>query len=418
MGRQCVDMPETTGNAAGQNYNVLIIGGGMAGLILAAALGSAGVSTAVIEPLAPEKLLDPGFDGRTTAIAGGSRNALASIGVWPEIGDEAADILEIRVSDEHSPLFLHYDHAELDDGPLGHIVENRISRSALRERLTTLSSVKLFFGRRVESLDREGQFARAFLSDGTTLVAQLAIATDGRGSPTRKAANINVRQWRYPQIGIVCTVQHQYPHHGVAQEKFLPAGPFAILPMTGQRSSIVWTEKAELAPALLELPDQEFVEELQIRFGDYLGDLEIVGPKFSYPLGLLHAEHYIAPRLALAGDAAHAIHPIAGQGLNIGIRDAAALAEIIVDALRLGLDPGSVNVLEGYERWRRFDNTMMIAATDGLNRIFSNDVGPIKFARDVGLAAVNRTPPLKRLFMRHAMGVLGDLPRLIRGEPI
>lgn len=411
-------MPETTGNAAGQNYDVLIIGGGMAGLILAAALGSAGVSTAVIEPLAPEKLLDTGFDGRTTAIAGGSRNALASIGVWPGMGDEAADILEIRVSDEHSPLFLHYDHAELDDGPLGHIVENRIIRSVLLERLTTLSSVKLFFGRRVESLDREGQFARAFLSDGTTLVAQLAIATDGRGSPTRKAANINVRQWRYPQIGIVCTVQHQYPHHGVAQEKFLPAGPFAILPMTGQRSSIVWTEKAELAPVLLELPDQEFAEELQIRFGDYLGDLEIVGPKFSYPLGLLHAEHYIAPRLALAGDAAHAIHPIAGQGLNIGIRDAAALAEIIVDALRLGLDPGSVNVLEGYERWRRFDNTMMIAATDGLNRIFSNDVGPIKFARDVGLAAVNRTPPLKRLFMRHAMGVLGDLPRLIRGEPI
>jgi 2-octaprenyl-6-methoxyphenol hydroxylase len=411
-------MPETTGNAAGQNYDVLIIGGGMAGLILAAALGSAGVSTAVIEPLAPEKLLDTGFDGRTTAISAGSRNALASIGVWPGMGDEAADILEIRVSDEHSPLFLHYDHAELDDGPLGHIVENRIIRSALLERLTTLSSVKLFFGRRVESLDREGQFARAFLSDGTTLVAQLAIATDGRGSPTRKAANIKVRQWRYPQIGIVCTVQHQYPHHGVAQEKFLPAGPFAILPMTGQRSSIVWTEKAELAPVLLELPDQEFAEELQIRFGDYLGDLEVVGPKFSYPLGLLHADHYIAPRLALAGDAAHAIHPIAGQGLNIGIRDAAALAEIIVDALRLGLDPGSVNVLEGYERWRRFDNTMMIAATDGLNRIFSNDVGPIKFARDVGLAAVNRTPSLKRLFMRHAMGVLGDLPRLIRGEPI
>ena len=411
-------MPETTGNAAGQNYDVLIIGGGMAGLILAAAWGGAGVSTAVIEPLAPEKLLDTGFDGRTTAISAGSRNALASIGVWPGMGDEAADILEIRVSDEHSPLFLHYDHAELDDGPLGHIVENRIIRSALLERLTTLSSVKLFFGRRVESLDREGQFARAFLSDGTTLVAQLAIATDGRGSPTRKAANINVRQWRYPQTGIVCTVQHQHPHHGIAQEKFLPAGPFAILPMTGQRSSIVWTEKAELAPVLLELPDQEFAEELQIRFGDYLGDLEVVGPKFSYPLGLLHADHYIAPRLALAGDAAHAIHPIAGQGLNIGIRDAAALAEIIVDALRLGLDPGSVNVLEGYERWRRFDNTMMIAATDGLNRIFSNDVGPIKFARDVGLAAVNRTPSLKRLFMRHAMGVLGDLPRLIRGEPI
>jgi 2-octaprenyl-6-methoxyphenol hydroxylase len=411
-------MPKTTGNAAGQSYDVLIIGGGMAGLILAAALGSAGVSTAVIEPLAPEKVLDTGFDGRTTAIAAGSRNALAAIGAWQGMSGDAEDILEIRVSDGHSPLFLHYDHVELDDGPLGHIVENRVIRSALLERLRELSSVKLFFGRRVESLDREGQFVRAFLSDGTTLVAQLAIATDGRGSPTRKAANINVRQWRYPQTGIVCTVQHQHPHHGIAQEQFLPAGPFAILPMTKQRSSIVWTEKAELAPALLELPDQEFEEELQIRFGDYLGDLEIVGPVFSYPLGLLHAEHYIAPRLALAGDAAHAIHPIAGQGLNIGIRDAAALAEIVVDALRLGLDPGSVNVLEDYERWRRFDNTMMIAATDGLNRIFSNDFGLIKLARDVGLAAVNRTPPLKHLFMRHAMGVLGDLPRLIRGESI
>jgi 2-octaprenyl-6-methoxyphenol hydroxylase len=411
-------MPKTTGNATGQNYDVLIIGGGMAGLILAAALGSAGVFTAVIEPLAPEKLLDTGFDGRATAIAAGSRNALASIGAWQRMDAAAEDILEIRVSDGHSPLFLHYDHADLDDGPLGHIVENRVIRSALLERVTELSSVKLFFGRRVQSLDREGQFAKAFLGNGETLVAPLAIATDGRGSPTRKAADINVRQWRYPQTGIVCTVQHQHPHHGVAQEKFLPAGPFAILPMTKQRSSIVWTEKAALAPSLLELPDREFAEELKIRFGDYLGDLKIVGPKFSYPIGLLHAEDYVAPRLALAGDAAHAIHPIAGQGLNIGIRDAAALAEIVVDALRLGLDPGSINVLENYERWRRIDNTMMIAATDGLNRVFSNDVGPIKFARDVGLAAVNRTPPLKRLFMRHAMGVLGDLPRLIRGESI
>ncbi len=411
-------MPETTGISAGQNYDVLIIGGGMAGLILAVALGTAGVSTAVIEPLAPEKLLDTGFDGRTTAIAGGSRNALAAIGAWRGMAGDAEDILEIRVSDGHSPLFLHYDHLDLDDGPLGYIVENQIIRSALLERLAPLSSVKLLFGRRVQSLDREGPFAKAVLSDGETVMAHLAIATDGRGSPTREAANINVKQWRYPQTGIVCTVKHQHPHHGIAQEHFLPAGPFAILPMTEQRSSIVWTEKADLAPKILELPDPEFAEELQIRFGDYLGDLEIVGPKFSYPLGLLHAEHYITPRLALAGDAAHAIHPIAGQGLNIGIRDAAALAEIVVDALRLGLDPGSINVLETYERWRRFDNTMMIAATDGLNRVFSNDVAPIKLARDIGLAAVNQTPPLKRLFMRHAMGVLGDLPRLIRGEPI
>jgi 2-octaprenyl-6-methoxyphenol hydroxylase len=411
-------MPKLMESAVAQNYDVLIIGGGMAGLILAVALGGAGVSTAVIEPLAPEQLLDTGFDGRTTAIAAGSRKALEAIGVWHGMAAAAEDILEIRVSDGHSPLFLHYDHVELDDGPLGHIVENRIIRSALLKRLSALSSVELYFGRRVNSLDREGSFATATLSNGETIAAPLAIATDGRSSPTRQAANIHVKQWRYPQTGIVCTVKHQHDHRGVAQEQFLPAGPFAILPMTKQRSSIVWTEKSALAPKLLELPKKAFAEELQIRFGDYLGDLEIVGPVFSYPLGLLHADKYVIPRLALAGDAAHAIHPIAGQGLNIGIRDAAALAEIVVDALRLGLDPGSPNVLEDYERWRRFDNTMMIAATDGLNRIFSNDVGPIKLARDLGLATVNRTPPLKRLFMRHAMGVLGDLPRLIRGEPI
>ncbi|NKB20075.1 MAG: 2-octaprenyl-6-methoxyphenyl hydroxylase [Alphaproteobacteria bacterium] len=411
-------MPNKGRNTAEQDFDVLIIGGGMAGLILATALGSAGVSAAVIEPLPPHKMLDTGFDGRTTAIAAGSRNALASIGAWAGMSGNAENILEIRVSDGHSPLFLHYDHVELDNGPLGYIVENREIRSVLLDRLAALPTVKLFFGQRVESLDRDGHFASAHLSSGVTLKARLAIATDGRRSPTRTAAGINVKQWRYPQTGIVCTVKHQHPHRGVAQEHFLPAGPFAILPMTEQRSSIVWTEKAELAPAFLNLPAAEFADELRRRFGDYLGELEIVGPVFSYPLGLLYAEHYIAPRLALAGDAAHAIHPIAGQGLNIGIRDAAALAEIVVDALRLGLDPGSINVLEDYEKWRRFDNTMMIAATDGLNRLFSNNVAPVKLARDVGLLMVNRTPTLKRLFMRHAMGVLGDLPRLIRGEPI
>jgi 2-octaprenyl-6-methoxyphenol hydroxylase len=188
--------------------------------------------------------------------------------------------------------------------------------------------------------------------------------------------------------------------------------------MTGRRSSIVWTERAELAPALLALDDSDFLAELTLRFGDYLGKLDIVGPRFSYPLGLMHAERYIAPRLALAGDAAHAIHPIAGQGLNIGWRDVAALAEVVIDALRLGADPGSLATLERYERWRRVDNAMMLAATDALNRLFSNDIAPVRLARDAGLAAVNRVPPLKRLFMRHAMGVLGDVPRLVRGEPL
>ena len=398
--------------------DVLIIGGGMAGLILASALGCAGIAVSIIEPTPRKKILNTKFDGRTTAIAAGSRNALSAIGAWEPMREKAADILDIRISDGHSPLFLHFDHLDLNVGPLGHIVENRTIRRALLERLDDLPTVKLHFGSCVETLDRGGPLVRALLDNGKTLKALVAVATDGRGSPTRKAANIGVKHWRYPQRGIVCTVKHERDHCGVAQEHFLPAGPFAILPMTGQRSSIVWTEKEELAPAILDLPEEEFAEELNLRFGDYLGDLEIVNPIFSYPLGFLHASQYIVPRLALAGDAAHAVHPIAGQGLNIGIRDVAVLAEVITEALRLGLDPGSVNVLEAYEQSRRFDNTMMLAATDGLNRLFSNDIAPVRLARDVGLAMVNKTPPLKRVLMRHAMGFLGDIPRLIRGEQI
>ena len=398
--------------------DVVIIGGGMTGLILAAALGTAGLVVSVIEQSSRERLLKSTFDGRTTAIAAGSRNALSVIGAWEGMEEKASDILDIRISDGLSPLFLHFGHADLDEGPLGHIVENRIIRSALLERLDELPTVKLIFDCCVKTLKRGEHFAEAELDNGQKLKASIAVATDGRRSPTREAAEIGVKQWRYPQIGIVCTVKHEHDHCGVAQEHFLPAGPFAILPMTGRRSSIVWTEKETLAPSFLELSKKEFTEELNLRFGDYLGHLEVIDPIFSYPLGFLHADRYVMPRLALAGDAAHAIHPIAGQGLNIGIQDAAVLAEIIAEAVRLGLDPGSVNVLEAYEQRRRFDNTMMLAATDGLNRLFSNDITPIRILRDIGLSMVNETPPLKRLLMRQAMGVLGDLPRLVRGEKI
>jgi 2-octaprenyl-6-methoxyphenol hydroxylase len=401
-----------------ETCDAVIIGGGMTGLILAAALGNAGIAVSVIERSSREGILNSRFDGRTTAIAAGSRRALSSIGAWEGMQEKASDILDIRISDGRSPLFLHFGHADLDEGPLGHIVENRIIRSALLERLDELETVKLVFGCSVKTLERGKHFVEARLKNGKKLKASVAVATDGRGSPTREAAEIGVKQWRYPQIGIVCTVQHERDHFGAAQEHFLPAGPFAILPMTGRRSSIVWTEKETLAPSILELSKKEFTEELNRRFGDYLGNLKTIDPIFSYPLGFLHADQYIMPRLALAGDAAHTIHPIAGQGLNIGIQDAAVLAEIITDAVRLGLDPGSVNVLESYEKRRRFDNTMMLAATDGLNRLFSNDITPIRILRDIGLAMVNKTPPLKRLLMRQAMGVLGDLPRLIRGEKI
>jgi 2-octaprenyl-6-methoxyphenol hydroxylase len=409
----------TWDGSGGAETDVLIIGGGMVGMTLAAALAGAGVRVVVIDAQPARLRTAPAFDGRVSAIAAGSKAMLAAIGVWPRLEAEAEPILDIRVSDGHSPLFLHYDHRDLGDGPLGHMVENRHLRQALLAHLAGLESARLIDGRKVVSLDRDGARAAARLNDGRIVRAPLAVATDGSGSPTRRGAGIGITQWRYPQTGIVTTVAHARPHRGIAQEHFLPAGPFAILPMAGRRSSIVWTERTALAQRLVALDEAAFSAELALRFGDYLGKLRPVGPRFSYPLALLHADSYVAPRLALAGDAAHAMHPIAGQGLNMGLRDVAALAEVAVDGIRLGLDPGSPAVLEKYQRWRRFDNALMLAATDGLNRLFSNDVAPVRLARDLGLAAVNRMPPLKRLLMRQAMGLLGgDRPRLARGEAL
>ena len=268
----------------------------------------------------------------------------------------------------------------------------------------------------VERVEYAGGAATAALSDGSVICAGLVAAADGKASPLRAAAKIRTIAWSYPQTAIVCTVRHAEPHRGVAVEHFLPAGPFAILPMTGQRSSIVWTERSALVPALLAAGETAFLGELARRFGDHLGAIEIEGPRWSYPLSFLFATRATAPRLALIGEAAHLIHPIAGQGFNLGIRDIAALAQAIVDARRLGLDIGSTAVLRRYEASRQLDAALLGAVTDGLNRLFSNDAAPVRLVRDLGLAAVNRAPPLKRLFMRHAMGTLGDLPRLVRGE--
>ena len=396
----------------------VIVGGGMVGSLLAVALGTAGVSVAVIDRETASAMTDSAFDGRASAIAAGSQRVLTTLGVWDRMAHAAEPILEIRVSDGASPLFLHYDHEDIGDGPLGYIVENQAIRAALAEAVTDLEAVRVLDGRTVEKLERTPSSALALLDDGTRVKGQVAFAADGRRSPTRQAAGIGTAEWRYAQIGIVCTVAHDRPHRGVAQEHFLASGPFAILPLTGNRSSIVWTERADLAPTLLALDDAGFAHELGLRFGDYLGALEVVGARFSYPLALSHAHDYVAPRLALVGDAAHAIHPIAGQGLNLGIRDVAALAEVVVDTVRLGLDPGASTALDRYQRWRRFDNLVMLAVTDGLNRLFSNDIGPVKLARDAGLAVVDRLPPIKRLFMSHAMGLVGDLPRLVRGVPL
>jgi len=410
--RQCDHLAIMTDISA----DILVIGGGLVGGPLACALAGAGVSVAVVDGEVPEQALAPSFDGRASAVALAPQRMLAAIGLWPDIDPLAAPIMQIRVSDGASPLFLHYDHAEIGDEPLGWIVENRALRHAIQLGLRRQSKVTWIAPAKVVQLERGPHRVEARLDDGRRIGAALAVGADGRASPIRSGAGIGITSWDYGQTAIVCTVAHEKPHHDTAQEHFLPAGPFAILPLRGNRSSVVWTEKAHLAGPILAQDEPGFMRELESRFGDYLGRLTLEGPRFGYPLNFQLAQSYTAPRLALIGDAAHGMHPVAGQGMNMGLRDVAALAELIVDAHRLGQDLGDGLLLSRYERWRRFDNLLMLGLTDALVRLFSNDVAPIRLARDVGMAAVNRLPPLKHFFMRHAMGVVGDLPRLLEGR--
>ena len=396
--------------------DVLVVGGGLVGGTLAIALADAGLTSLVVEAGDPQAALDAGFDGRCSAIALSSKRMLAALGLWEPLAADAAPMLDIRVADGASRLFLHYDHREVGDEPFGFMVENRLLRRALLTRMRAETSIRLLAPDRIVQLERAGDGVEARLASGGRLRATLVVAADGRASRIREEAGIRVTRWAYGQTAIVCTVRHQRPHGFVAHEHFLPAGPFAILPLQpGNRSSLVWTERAELAPLIMAGSDAQFLAELGRRFGDFLGALSVEGPRFSHPLSLQYAERSIDVRLALVGDAAHAMHPIAGQGLNMGFRDVAALVDVLADAKRRRRDLGAADLLARYQRWRRFDNTLMLAMTDGLNRLFSNDIMPIRLARDIGLAGVNRMPPLKRLFMRNAMGIAGRLPRLMRG---
>jgi 2-octaprenyl-6-methoxyphenol hydroxylase len=445
-GQTASSAPEAGAQTAAQDLDVevLIVGGGMVGLTLGAALAGAGLAVAVVDREAPAKAQGAAYDGRASAIARGSQQALAAIGLWDGMAPAAQPILDIRVSDGRpagrgqpgfaSPLFLHYDSDDMDGKPLGYIVENRVTRRACHARASQLDRLTLLAPAELAELSRDRDGVTARLAGGGRIAARLAVAADGRTSALRAEAGIRVSTWDYPQCGIVATLRHEKPHHGVAHEHFLPAGPFAVLPMVDApkptdafdavdlpgpyRSSLVWTERRERVPAMMALDDSAFAEEMMRRFGDSLGRLAVEGGRWSYPLSLLWAERTTDQRLALVGDAAHVIHPIAGQGLNLGLRDVAALAEAVVDARRLGLDIGAADVLARYQRWRRFDNLALALATDGLNRLFSNDLAPLRLARDLGLATVDRLPPLKRLFMRHAMGLVGDLPRLVRGEAL
>jgi len=406
------------------NADVLIVGGGLVGMAQAIALAGANLSVCVIDRTDPQQSQQVGFDGRASAIAMATRRLLDATSVWQRLADTPAPILDIRVSDGTSLMFLHYDHTDIGDEPFGYMVENRHLRRALFERAAEIPAIRLLAPAGLCRLERAVHQVRATLQDGRQIRAQLCIGAEGRDSTTRDDAGIKVTRWSYRQTAIVCSVRHQRCHEFIAHEHFLPAGPFAILPLngddgaTGNLSSIVWTEKSDRAASVLALSDAGFKREFDKRFGDFLGTTDIVGPRFSHPLSLQFAHTSTARRLALIGDASHGMHPIAGQGLNMGLRDVAVLSEVIADARRLGLDIGDGQVLGRYEQWRRFDNTLMLAATDGLNRLFSNDVPAVRLARDLGLAIVNRLPPVKKTFMRHAMGLTGDLPRLMRGEPL
>ncbi|MBV8122228.1 MAG: UbiH/UbiF/VisC/COQ6 family ubiquinone biosynthesis hydroxylase [Alphaproteobacteria bacterium] len=401
------------------DVELLIAGGGLNGLVLGIACAGAGLPCAVVDRQSPAVLTEASFDGRSSAIAYGSKQVLSGIGLWPAIATEAEPILEIRVADDNAPLFLHYDHRELgSDAPLGWIVENQVLRRALIEHARSLPNLTLLTPVEVGTVETSPAGAIAVLSDGQRANVRLVAAADGRDSSLRLAAGIRTVEWRYRQSAIVTTVRHERPHAGIAIEHFLPAGPFAILPMTGRRSSIVWTEREELAPRIMALPEGAFAAELRARFGDFLGAVEPIAPRWSYPVGLMLAERYIDRRLALVGEAAHVIHPIAGQGLNLGIRDVAALAELIIDARRLGLDIGSDELLRRYQQWRRFDTVLLASVTDSLNRLFSNAMTPLRLLRDLGLAAVDHLPPVKRFLMRDAMGMTGELPRLVQGRPL
>ena len=419
-----------------QSFDVAIVGGGLAGGLASLALADAGFSCAIIDAAPPSQMQEASFDGRTTAISYASARLFRRLGIWDDIAPGAEPIRDIHVTDGRarsrfskgavSPLFLHFDSSELEAcEPLGYIAKNVALRRAFYERIEQSDFITLFAPAIASKAKFSGDKSSLYLADGREIEAALIVAADGRNSPLRAEAGVKVNEWRYQQSGIVTTVAHERPHHGVAQEFFLPSGPFAILPMTPleaagapgpYRSSLVWTENAEATAAFLNLPEAAFDAEIENRFGDYLGAVKAIGPRSSYPLAFLLAQSFIAPGLALIGDAAHAIHPIAGQGYNLAVKDIAALRDVMTQARALGLEIGSLNALQDYQKWRRFDSAMLALGTDLLNRLFSNDFPPLRLARDIGMSAVGKSKPLRQFFMRQAGADLGVLPSLMARE--
>jgi 2-octaprenyl-6-methoxyphenol hydroxylase len=399
--------------------DVLFAGGGSAGLTAALAMKRSAPDLGV--EIVDAKKPGGTRDERASAIAAAARRMLEQLGVWAAVEAEAEPILSMEITDSRAsdvvrPIFLTFDGHTRDGEPFAHMVPNEPLLAALRDAAVE-AGIVLTAPDSVERFAADGSVEIA-LASGATRQASLLVAADGVRSRLRALAGIKTVTWRYPQTALVATVAHERSHNGVAVEHFLPSGPFAILPLKGNRSSLVWTERAAEAEKLMKSDDFVFLVELERRFGHRLGEISLAGPRAAYPLGLTLVRDFVRPRFALLGDAAHGIHPIAGQGLNMSFRDAAALAETVVDAHRLGLDIGSLEVLRRYETWRRYDTWQMGAMTDALNRLFSNDAAPLRALRDFGLGIVDRLPKLKSLFIGEAAGLSGDLPKLLKGEAL
>jgi 2-octaprenyl-6-methoxyphenol hydroxylase len=406
-------------------FDIVISGASFAGMALALAAARAfdgELSIAVIDRM-PQPASSKISGARAFAISAASQQMLSTLGIWAEVAHTAQPVTAIDITDSPldagiRPVVLSYDNRTVTGEPATHIVPAAEITNALQAAVAQVRSIRFIAPAEVRRFHAEGAMATLELSDGQTLLAALAVAAEGRASALRDMAGIKSVRWAYDQTGIVALIAHERPHGGRAVQHFLPAGPFAILPLTGNRSCVTWTEEAAEAARILALDDSGFLDEVDQRFGGRLGQISLEGTRQSWPLDLHLARSYSAPRLAVIGDAAHSVHPIAGQGLNLGLRDAAALIDVVADAARLGLDIGARPVLERYEQWRRFDSTVSALSFDGLNRLFSNDSTVLRAARDAGLGLVDRMPSLKQAFVREASGLSGELPRLLRGEPV
>ena len=404
--------------------DILIAGGGLNGPALALALAQTGLSVTVVDTRPAPARAEAGFDGRSYALAIASKRLLTAIGIWPAVAERVQPILQIKASDGiagqgAAPFFLHFDSAEIEEGPMGFMLEDRHLYRAFLEAMDAAPGLTLLSGETVVAQEISPNGVTVTLASGKTLSARLLVGCDGRGSGTALRAGITRVGWGYGQTALVTAIRHEKDHQGIAQQFFMPAGPLAILPLAGgHHSSIVWSESDSAAAAIQALADAEYLDVLRPRFGDFLGEITLAGARFTYPLSLSLAQSFIAPRVALVGDAAHGVHPIAGQGLNLGLRDVAALAEVLVDATRRGEDIGAADVLGRYQRWRRFDATTLALGMDSVNRLFSNDNPALRLARDLGMGAISALPRLRRGFIRQAAGLSGDLPRLLSGQPL